>query len=177
MKFEEIKLEPIELPERENQTGYTLLEILGVTVLALIVIMMAQGMVHSYKRYSYEEVAVQRLKELAKFQHEFRYLNDPSVNPERTYGNYFDLQNAGLISDVYVQSDERRHTIDAFVPNYRLEFMKSEEENDLEPDAYQYLIMAIPLYNSMGLKTFYVQEDGEVYFFDQRAFGLFMQTR
>ncbi|MCX6646482.1 MAG: hypothetical protein NTY09_09010 [bacterium] len=173
MKFEDLNIEPIVLPERESQTGYTLLEILGVTVLAVIVVMMAQGMVSSYKKYSVEEIAVQRLKELSKFEHEYRYLNDPTVNPTRVYGTFFDLQNAGMISDVYSQSDERRHTIDAYVPNYRLEFMKSEEESDIEPDAFQYMIMAIPLYNSMGLKTFYVQEDGEVYFQD----FIFLQPR
>lgn len=173
MKYEDLKIEPFELPVRENQTGYTLLEILGVTVLAVIVIMMAQGMIASYKKYSTEEIAVQRLKELSKFEHQFRYLNDPSVNPERTYGTFFDLQNSGMISDVYSQSDERRHTIDAYIPNYRLEFMKSAEETTLEPDSFQYLIMAIPLYNVMGLKTFYVQEDGEVYFQD----FIFLQTR
>jgi type II secretory pathway pseudopilin PulG len=166
MNFEDQNLEPIEIPETGRQTGYTLLEILGVTVLSLIVIMMAQGMVHSYKKYSTEEIAVQRLKELAKFEHEYRYSNDLTVNPEGKYGNFFDLQNAGLVPAVYTQSDERRHTIDAYVPNYRLEFMRSREETDLEPDEYRYMIMAIPLYNSMGLKTYYMQEDGEVFFED-----------
>ena len=48
MKFDDLHIEPVELPEPRNQNSYTLLEILGVTVLAVIVIMMAQGMIHSY---------------------------------------------------------------------------------------------------------------------------------
>jgi hypothetical protein len=170
MKFESLNIEPIKLPEPRNQTGYTLLEILGVTVLAVIVIMMAQGMISNYRRYTVEEIAVQRLKEIARLEHAFRYSNDPTVNPERTYGTYFDLQNAGLIPEIYVQSDERRHTIDAYIPNYRLEFMLNSEEPDAEPDEYQFLVVAIPLYNTLGLKTFYVQEDGEVYFPDRLIF-------
>jgi type II secretory pathway pseudopilin PulG len=157
----------IELPEidaQPRQKGYTFLEILGVTTIMIIVVLMTQGMLHSYKKYSTEESAVQRLKELSRFEHAFRYANDPTVNPDRTYGTFFDLQNAGYIPEVYDQSDDRRHTTNAYVPFYRLDFVKSDEEDDLEPDGFQYLIRAIPLYNSMGLKTFYVQEDGEVYY-------------
>jgi hypothetical protein len=159
--------------ECERQTGYTLVEILGVTILMVMVVLMTQGMVRNYKRYSIEEIAVQRLKEISRLENIFRHSSDATVNPEKTYGNFFDLQNAQLIPDSYAQSDEHRHTINAFVPNYRLEFMKNAEENDLEPDAFQYMVVAIPLYNSLGLRTYYMQEDGEVYFQNY----LFLQPR
>jgi hypothetical protein len=150
---------------QKPQRGYTFLEILGVTAIMVIVILMTQGMIRNYKRYSVEETCVQRLKEIAMHQNAFRNVGDPTVNPEHTYGTFFDLQNAGYIAEIYDQSDDRRHTSDAFVPFYRLEFMRSTEEEDLEPDGFQYLIKATPLYNSLGLKTFYVQEDGEVYWY------------
>jgi len=156
-----------DIPDYESldrQKGYTFIEILGVTTIMVIVVLMTQGMLHSYKKYSIEESAVQRLEELSRFQHSYRSSNDPTVNPERTYGTYFDLQNAGYISEIYDQSDDRRHTSNAFVPNYRLDFVRSDEDDDQEPDGFQYLIRAIPLYNTLGLKTFYVQEDGEVYY-------------
>jgi len=149
---------------RKQQSGYTFLEILGVTAIMVIVVLMTQGIIRNYKRYSIEETCVQRLKEVSMHQHAFRNSSDPTVNPEQTYGTYFDLQNAGYISEIYDQSDERRHTSNAFVPFYRLEFMRSAEEEDVEPDGFQYMVIAIPLYNSLGLKTFYVQEDGEVYY-------------
>jgi len=171
-------LEPIDtsLIERKNQTGYTYLEILGVTALVVIVVLMTFGMTRNYKKFAIEETTVQRLKELARSEHVFRSTNDPSVNPEGTYGNFFDLQNAGLIPEIYAQSDERRHTVNAFVPHYRLDFVRNWEQTDLEPDAYQFNIIATPIYPQSdevrdrglktygGLKTFYVQEDGEVYF-------------
>ncbi len=162
MKNERENRERIE--NRDHQTGYTLIEILGVTALVIIVVLMTQGMMHNYKRYAFEEKAVQRLKELSRLEHVFRYSNDPTVNPEGVYGTFFDLQNSGLISEIYEEDDERRHTVNAFVPGYRLEFVRNEEEMDLEPDSYNFLIVATPLYNSLDLETFYVQEDGEVYF-------------
>ena len=159
-------------PDRTRQTGYTLIEILGVATLVVIVVMMTQGMIRSYRRYSVEEIAVQRLKELARLENVFRHSNDPTVNPDGIYGTFFDLQNAGLIAEIYEQDDERRHTVNAFVPYYRLDFVRSDDdlhavgkanEEDVQMDSYQYLIRAIPLYNSLDLRTFYVQEDGEVY--------------
>jgi len=158
--------------DRRGPAGYTLIEILAVTAIAVILVLMTQGMIRSYKRYSIEEVAVQRLKELSRLENIYRHCNDLTVNPEGTYGSYFDLQNAGLVAEIYEQSDERRHTINAFIPFYRLDFVRSVEDlkefglkdEEVRMDPYRYLIRAVPLYNPMGLRTFYVQEDGEVYF-------------
>lgn len=149
--------------DRERQVGYTLVELLGVTAIIVCVVLGTEGMIRNYKRFALEETAVQRLKEIARAQHVYRYSNDPTVNPEETYGTFFELQNAGLISDIYVASDEKRHTVNAFVPFYKLKFMRSVDEQDLEPDGNKYVVVAIPITNSLNLKTFYVQEDGEVY--------------
>lgn len=149
--------------KKESQVGYTLIEIIGVTAIVVFLVLATQGLIKNYKRYAIEEMAVQRLKQLARAENIYRHSNDPTVNPEGTYGTFFELQNAGLIPAIYVQSDEKRHTVNAFVPHYQLDFVRSEELDNLEPDAYKYLIRAIPLYNSLGLKTFYMQEDGEVY--------------
>jgi len=157
--------------EPGKPSGYTLIEILGVSAIAVFLVLATQGMIRNYKRFTIEETAVQRLKELARAEHIYRYSGDITVNPKGTYGNFFDLQNAGLIPQIYVQLDEKRHTVNAFIPHYRLNFVRSAEERHKEPDAFRYLIEAIPLYNSaqtLGLKTFYMQEDGEVYW--QRYF-------
>jgi len=125
---------------------------------------MSMGMMRHYKKYAIEETAVQRLKEVAHSEHIYRSTNDLSVNPDGTYGNFFDLQNAGLIPELYVPDDVRLHTVNAFIPHYRLEIMRSAEQEDQEPDAFQFMVQAIPIYDNLGLKTFFVQEDGEVYF-------------
>ena len=151
-------------PAPENrQVGYTLLEILSVTAIIVILVLATQGMTRTYKRFAIEENCVQRLKEIARHEHSYRYSEDPTVNPDGFYGTFFDLQNSGFIPDLYDQSDEKRHTVNAFVSFYQLNFMRSQEEDDLDPDAFRYFIEAAPLPNSMGLKTFYMQEDGEVY--------------
>ncbi len=178
--FEKQELPP--LPERPRQTGYTLIEILGVTAIVAIVVLMTQGMIRNYKRYAVEETAVQRLKELARLENIYRYTNDPTVNPEGVYGNFFDLQNAGLIAEIWDEDDERRHTVNAFVPYYRLDFVATEADlkefglganEEVKMDDDRFLIRAVPLYNSLGLRTYYVQEDGEVYFHDM----LWLQPR
>ena len=149
--------------ESSCQSGYTLIEILGVAAIMVIVVLSVQGMTINYKRFTIEENTVQRLKQLSRYQTIFRNSNDPALNPDNSYGTFFDLQTAGLIPEIYDQSDERRHTVNAFVPNYRLEFMRSRQQDEVEPDQFNYLIMAIPLYNPMNLRTFFMQEDGEVY--------------
>jgi Tfp pilus assembly protein PilE len=161
----------VEKESERVQRGYTLVELLGVTAIMVFVVLAAQGMTRNYKRYAFEETAVQRLKEIAKVENVFRFSNDPTVNPEGTYGTFFQLQNAGLVPMLYEQSDEKRHTVDAFVPNYRVEFVQTEEdplrpdkENVAEQlDSFGYLMRATPLTNSLGLRTFFMREDGEVY--------------
>ncbi len=161
-------IESVEMQDSplEKQGGYTLIEILAVTALVVIVIMMTQGMMRNYKRFAFEETCVQRMKELARAEHIYRSSNDPTINPTSSYGGFFDLKNAGLIPQIYDQSDEKRHTVNAFIPNYRLDFVRSTEEQNLAPDPYGYMIIATPINNSLDLETFYVQEDGEVYFWE-----------
>jgi len=166
MLFRPENMEQIDISvmDRKEQTGYTYLEILGVTALVVIVVLMSMGMMQHYKKYAIEETAVQRLKEVAHSEHIYRSTNDLSVNPDGTYGTFFDLQNAGLIPELYVSDDVMLHTVNAFIPHYKLEFIRNQEQDDQEPDAFQFMVQAIPIYDSLGLKTFFVQEDGEVYF-------------
>jgi len=170
------KIERLEAFDKRPQTGYTLIEVLGVTAIVVILVLMTQGMMKNYKRYTVEETAVQRLKELSRFENTYRTSNDPTINPEGTYGTFFDLQNAGFIPEFYEEDDVRRRTVNAFVPFYRLNFktgagllVETETETETETsgeqmNSFQYMIEAIPLPNNMNLKTFYVREDGEVYF-------------
>jgi type II secretory pathway pseudopilin PulG len=167
--------------EPKRPTGYTMLEILGVTAIMIIVVLMAQGMILNYKRYSIEETAVQRLKELARAEQVYRHANDPTVNPDSTYGTFFELQNAGLIPDIYVEDDVRRRTVNAFVPFYRLDFYGGpedindigfESQNDVELESSRLLIRAVPIANSYLLRTYYMNEEGEVYFEGKRKIDL-----
>ena len=161
----------VEMEPERRQKGYTLIELLGVTTIMVLVVLAAQGMTRNYKRFAFEETAVQRLKEISRAENVFRFSNDPTVNPETAYGTFFQLQNAGLIPMVYDQSDEKRHTVNAFVPMYRIEYVRTEEdplrpdkENVMEQlDKYGYLVRATPLTNSLDLRTFFMREDGEVY--------------
>jgi len=171
-KYEEIQDLPA-LRELKRPTGYTFIEILGVTAIMIIVVLMAQGMIRNYRRYSIEETAVQRLKELARAEHVYRHANDPTVNPDSTYGTFFDLQNAGLIAEIYAEDDVRRRTVNAFVPFYRLDFYAGAEDvndlgegsqDDIEMDSFRLLVRAIPLANSYGLRTYFMNEEGEVFF-------------
>ena len=166
------------LPEMGQHKGYTLIEILGVTAIIIIVVFMTQGMIRNYKRYSIEETAVQRLKELARLENVYRSCNDPTVNADGTFGTFFELQNAGLIAEFYKEDDDYRRTLNAFVPFYRLDFMSSIEDindigmgsqDEVDMDRFRLLIRAIPVYNyPLGLRTFYMNEEGEVYFEDMR---------
>jgi hypothetical protein len=160
---EKVEIKERDAEESRRPRGYTLVEILGVTAIMVFLVLATQGMTRNYKKFAIEETAVQRLKEISKVEHIYRYSNDATVNPEGTYGTFFDLQNSGLIPGLYAESDEKRHTVNAFVPHYMLRFMKSEESHHEDPDQYQYLIEALPLTNSLGLKTFFMNEDGEVY--------------
>ena len=166
------------LPETRRPAGYTLIEILGVTAIIILVVFMTQGMIRNYKRYAIEETAVQRLKELARLENVYRGSNDATLNPDSTFGTFFELQNAGLIAEFYVEDDDYRRTLNAFVPYYRLDFMSGIEDindigmgsqDEIEMDRFRLLIRAIPIYNyPLSLRTFYMNEEGEVYFEDMR---------
>ena len=190
-------VDPMKIPEkrghgRNRQLGYTLVELLGVASILVFLVLATQGLTLNYRRFALEETAVQRLKQLARAEHTFRFMNDLSVNPQSTYGSFFDLQNAKLIPAYYldgsgnqhavVDSDEKRHTVNAFVPYYKLNFVQNTEEHFMPgredefypPDENGYLVRATPLPNPLGLKTFYMQEDGEIYWYRYGLPWLFM---
>ncbi len=149
--------------EKNGQLGYTFLELLAVMALAVILVLATQGMMRNHKRFAIEETCVQRLNEIARLENIYRYSNDPTVNPEGTYGSFFELQNAGLIPDLFEEDDEKRHTVNAYVPHYILQIQRNHDDDESEPDAYNFFVVATPTRNNLGLKTFYMQEDGEVY--------------
>ena len=63
-----------------GNSGYTLIELLGVTAIVVIAILATQGMLRNYKRFAMEETAVQRLKALAQAENTFRHSSDPGIN-------------------------------------------------------------------------------------------------
>jgi type II secretory pathway pseudopilin PulG len=170
---EKLKIRILRWHDTDGQHGYTLIELLGVAAIVVFLVLATQGLTRNYKRFAIEETAVQRLKQLAQAENVYRYMNNPAVNPDGIYGTFFDLQAAKLLPDLYAQSDEKRHTVNAFVPNYRLNFVQNNKEHffpgredeQYKPDENGYLIRVVPLPNMLGLKTFYMQEDGEVYWF------------
>jgi hypothetical protein len=156
--------------DRDRQVGYTLVELLGVSAIIVFVVLATQGMMHNYRRFGIEETAVERLKELSRAEDTFRHLDNPVINPDRVYATFAQLQEAGLVPNLFETSDVRMHTVNAFVPFYKLEFVQNEDDpirpdkdNSIKPDQYGYLVRAAPIANGLGLKTFFMREDGEVY--------------
>jgi len=143
--------------------GFTVLELLAVTTIALIVVMMGASTISSTRRFSIEERAVQNLKQLADAEERFRFSSDVTVNPEGTYATFGELQLAGYVPADLVEDDVRAHTVSAFVPYYRINIVRSPNDPLNEPDANGYYVVALPIPSRMHLKTYYMLEDGEVW--------------
>lgn len=148
--------------------GYTVIELMAVCAIVLIVTAMAIGSVSGIKRFSIEEKAVTRLKQLADAQERYRYSMDPTVNPEGTYATFAELQLANFIVDDYVENDVSSHTVNAFIPYYQIEIALSPNNLIDEPDANNYYIVLMPIGSKWKLKTFFMLEDGETW----HAYGL-----
>jgi len=141
--------------------GYTIVELMAVSAIVLIVTTMALGSVSTIKRFSIEERAVTKLRQLADAQERYRYSSDPTINPEGTFASFEELQLTNLIANDYALNDIPSHTVNAFVPYYQLEIASSPNDTLDEPDANHYYIVLTPLETKWNLKTFYMIEDGE----------------
>ena len=69
-------------------SGFTILEMVAVTTIALILFVMAVSSISNTKRFSIEEKAMHKLKQIADLQERYRFSSDPSVNPEGTYATF-----------------------------------------------------------------------------------------
>ena len=144
-------------------SGFTLIEILAVTAIALIVLLMGVGAVGNARKYSIEERAIIQLRQIADLEERYRFSSDPSVNPDGTYATFEELVLAKYIPADIEEDDVRAHTVNAFLPYYRLDIMRSPTNAVDEPDANQYYIVAYPIPTRFNLKTFHMIEDGEVW--------------
>ena len=143
--------------------GYTVIELLVVSSIVVILAVMALGSGSNMKRFSTEEKAVSRLRQLADAQERYKFSNDPSYNPEGSYATFDELQLGNFIPIDYVEDDVRQHTVQAFVPYYRLDILRSPSETDEEPDANHYYAVIYPIGARWELKTFHMLEDGEIW--------------
>jgi len=153
--------------------GYTVIELMAVSAIVLIVAGMAIGSASTIKRFSIEEKAVTRLKQLADAQERYRYSLDPTVNPEGTYATFEELQLSNFVLDDYVEDDVSAHTVNAFVPYYQIEIARSPNSLLDEPDANNYYIVLTPIGSKRNLKTFFMLEDGETW----HSYGLHYYER
>ena len=141
--------------------GYTIIELVAVSAIVLIVTTMAFGSVSTVRRFSMEQRAVTKLRQLADAQERYRYSSDPTINPDGTYASFEELQLTNFIANDYELNDIPSHTVNAFVPYYQLEIARSPNDILDEPDVNHYYIVLTPLANKWNLKTFYMIEDGE----------------
>lgn len=147
----------------EKVSGFTIIELLAVTAIALIVMLMAVSAAGNARKYSIEEKTIIKLRQIADLEERYRFSCDPSVNPDGTYATFGELVLAELIQDDVVEDDVRAHTVNAVIPYYRVDITRSPTNTVDEPDANQYYIIAYPIPTRFNLKTFHMIEDGEVW--------------
>jgi len=156
---------------RENDYGYTIIEVLFVAGIIVTVAMMGMGSYKSQRKYGIEMTCVTKMKELAQIEESYRDLGDPALNPLATYGTFEQLQNAGLIPRIFSPTDNIEHTAIPFIPYYNIEIVQSPTALTEEPSSTQYMIFASPIVPGFRLRIFMMQEDGEVYYYSQNTSG------
>jgi hypothetical protein len=134
--------------------------------------LMGMGSYKAQRRYGMETTCVTKLKQLAQIEESFRDIGDPALNPTAAYGTFFQLQNAGLISNVYVDSDNVQHTVVPFIPYYSIQIVQSPTALTQDPSSSQYMILATPIIDGFRLRIFMMQEDGEVYYYNLNTSGI-----
>jgi Tfp pilus assembly protein PilE len=154
-----------------NQNGYTILEMLFVCAIVVVVALMGMGSFKAQRRYGIEMNCVSKLKQISQFQESFRDIGDSSLNPDGSYGSFFELQNAGFIPSTYDIADTEAHEGEPFIPFYQIEIVKSPTGLTEEPDANQFMVIASPVGAPHKLRIFMMQEDGEVYFLSGNTSG------
>lgn len=155
-----------------DDSGYTLIEMLFVCMIIVTIAMMGMGAYSQQRKFGIETVCVTKLKQIAQYQESYRDLGDPSLNPDASYGTFFNLQNAGFIPSSYVSTDNEAHNVEAFIPYYQIEIVRSPTGLTEEPDRNQYMVFASPVGSPYEKqRIFMMQEDGEVYFFSNNTDG------
>ena len=155
-----------------DDSGYTLIEMLFVCMIIVAIAMMGMGAYSKQRKFGIETICVSKLKQIAQYQESYRDLGDPALNPDASYGTFFNLQNAGLIPSCFVPADNEAHDVEAFIPYYQLEIVRSPTGLTEEPDRNQYMIFASPIGSPYKKQLiFMMQEDGEVYFFSNNTDG------
>lgn len=157
--------------EAESSSGYTLIEVIIVASIVTLIAMMGMGAQKSVRKHSFERQCVTRLKQIAQYQESYRNIGDPSINPDGSYGTFFQLQSAGYIPVTYDVSDTPARDGQPFIPFYEVEIVRSPTAMNEEPNRNQYMVKAWPIENPFGLRVFMMLEDGEVYFYSRIVDG------
>jgi Tfp pilus assembly protein PilE len=161
----------LDLKDVKNQNGYTILEMLFVCSVIVVVALMGMGSFKAQRMFGIEMNCVSKLKQISQFQENFRDIGDPSLNPDGSFGTFFELQNAGFIAPSYDIADTEAHEGQPFIPFYQIDIVKSPTGMTEEPDANQYMVIASPIGTQHKLRIFMMQEDGEVYFLSDNTSG------
>lgn len=155
-----------------DEHGYTLIEMLFVCMIIVTIAMMGMGAYSKQRKFGIESVCVTKLKQIAQYQESYRDLGDPSLNPNSTYGTFFNLQNAGYIASTYEATDNDAHDGEPFIPYYKIEIVRSPTGLTEDPDRNQYMVFASPIGSPYEKqRIFMMQEDGEIYFFSNNTDG------
>ncbi len=157
----------------ERIGGYTVIELMAVSAIMLIVTVMAIGSISNIRRYSIEERAVHKLRQLADVEERYRNWGDLSVNEFGTYATFDELALAELIPTDFVEDDVRARTVSAFIPYYRIDIALSPNDMNDEPDANNYYVRLVPIPTRWNLRTFHMIEDGEIW----HSYGLYYYER
>lgn len=160
------------LKTSERDCGYTIIEVLFVCAVVVAIALMGMGSYKAQRRFGIEMTCVSKLKQLAQLQESYRDIGDPSLNPDGSYGTFFELQNAGLIPRIFSPEDNERHDVIPFIPYYKIEIYRSPQETTLEPSPSQYYVVATPIISAYKLRIFMMQEDGEVYYYSHNTYGI-----
>jgi prepilin-type N-terminal cleavage/methylation domain-containing protein len=153
--------------------GYTIIELIAVSAIMLIVAVMAVGSVSNIKRYSIEERAVHKLRQLADVEERYRNWGHIRLNEDSSYGTFDELVLAELIPNDFSEDDVKMHTVNAFVPYYRVDIALSPNDLNDEPDSNHYYVRLLPIPTKWNLRTFHMLEDGEIW----HSYGLYYYER
>ena len=153
--------------------GYTIIELIAVSAIMLVVAVMAVGSVSNIQKHSIEERAVHKLRQIADYEERYRNSNNYAVNPEGTYATYDELVLADYIPPDYHEDDVKVHTVNAFIPYYRIDIALSPNDINDEPDQNHYYVRLLPIPTKWNLRTFHMLEDGEIW----HSYGLYYYER
>lgn len=146
--------------------GFSMMEVMVTAAIITIIAGMGMTVLPALKRSSIQSRAVSKLKALATYQEDFRGIGDLGINADGSYGTFFELQNAGYIARDLTTDDSAGHGGSPFLPFYELQIGRDIANMTIEPDPFNYAIIAEPVGGPDGMPILYMEEDGQVFTFN-----------